>query len=198
MQEASGWVVSETNTANFNDERLSKRYKQILSSCAAAPNKSIPSTFKSWGETIAAYRFFNNDGVSEQEILSPHKNSTIDRIKKEPIVLIPQDTTTIDFSKRQTIEGMGYLNDLQTQGFYLHPSLAITPDKQCLGVIDLQAWVRKELGARKTRRHKSIEEKESYCWLKGYESANQIALETPGTVIVSIADREGDIYELLE
>jgi hypothetical protein len=45
---------------------------------------------------------------------------------------------------------------------------------------------------------KPIEEKESYCWLKGYEEANQIALVAPDTTVVSIADRGGDIYEVLE
>ena len=45
---------------------------------------------------------------------------------------------------------------------------------------------------------KPIEEKESYCWIKGYEAANQIAVEAPNTLIVSVADREGDIYELLD
>lgn len=198
MQEANNWVVVETNRSNFSDDRLNKRYKKLLSSCAAAPNKSIPSTFKSWGETIAAYRFFNNEEVSEQEILSPHKNATIERIKKEPIVLIPQDTSSIDFSKRQSIDGMGYLNDEKSQGFYLHPSLAITPDKRCLGVVDFQAWVREELGVRHTRKDRDIEEKESYCWIKSYEAANQVALAAPNTVVVNIADREGDIYELLE
>lgn len=197
MQEAN-WLGIETKTANFSDNRLNTRYGKLLSSCAGSPHKSIPNTFKSWGETIAAYRFFNNENVTEQDILSPHKDATIERIKQESIVLIPQDTSTIDFSNRQSIKGMGYLNDEKSQGFYFHPSLAITPDKQCLGVVDIQAWIREKIGVRHTRKNRNIEEKESYCWIKSYEAANQVALAAPGTVIVSISDREGDIYELLE
>ncbi len=56
----------------------------------------------------------------------------------------------------------------------------------------------KKLGNRGSRRKRSIEEKESYCWLKGYEAANAIALEARDTTIISIMDRGGDIYELLE
>jgi hypothetical protein len=192
------WVITETSTSSFGDERLNKRYKKLLNSFTSSPNKSIPGTFKSWGETLAAYRFLNNQKVNQADILSPHKKATIERIKKESLVLIPQDTSTIDFSKRQPISGMGYLNDKKTQGFYIHPSLAVTSDKQPLGVIDFQAWVRKELGTRHTRKNRSIEEKESYCWIKSYEAANEIALAAPNTTIISIADREGDIYELLE
>jgi len=194
----NGWVISETSRSNFKDERLNKRYKKLLLSLGDWPNKSIAGAFKSWGETIAAYRFFNNKEVNEEDILLPHKEATIERIKKESLVLIPQDTSTIDFSKRQAIEGMGYLNDQKTQGFYIHPSLAITKDKGCLGIVDFQSWIRKELGAGKTRKSRKIEEKESYCWIKSFEAANQIALAAPHTKIISIADREGDIYELLE
>jgi IS30 family transposase len=58
---------------------------------------------KSWKETIAAYRFLNNDNVTHDTILSSHRSSTFERIKQENIVLIPQDTTEIDFCGRQTI-----------------------------------------------------------------------------------------------
>ncbi len=112
MLEANNdWVIAEASTSNFNDERLNKRYKKLLSSFASSPNKSIPGTFKSWGETLSAYRFFNNADVSAEKILSPHNLATIERIKQESIVLIPQDTSEIDFSKRQSITGMGYLGD---------------------------------------------------------------------------------------
>lgn len=198
MQEALNWIVEETKTANFGDKRLNRRYGNLLNSLASAPNKSIPGSCKSWNETIAAYRFFNHEDVTAEEILFPHKEATIERIKKEKIVLVPQDTTEIDFSGRKPISGMGYLNHENSHGFYLHPSLAITPERLCLGVIDMQTWSREKLGVRKKRNSKSIEEKESYCWLKGYAAANEIALAAPNTTIISIADREGDIYELLE
>lgn len=199
MPEANtDWVIAETTASNFNDERLNKRYQKLLSRFASSPNKSIPGTFKSWGETISAYRFFNNQRVSVENILSPHQLATLARIKQESVVLIPQDTSEIDFSKRQAIAGMGYLGDQASQGFYIHPSIAITPTKQCLGIVDFQGWTRAELGTRSTRKKRNLEEKESYCWIKAYEAANQIALAAPETAIISIADREGDIYELLE
>jgi hypothetical protein len=196
MQDAPNWITEETKSVNFGDKRLNKRYGNVLNNLASSPNKSIPASCKSWGETLAAYRFLNNEEVTAEQILFPHKEATIERIKKEKIVLIPQDTTDMDFSGRETISGMGYLNSEKTQGFYLHPSIAVTPDRVCLGIVDIQMWVREELGSRK-QKNKPIEEKESYCWLKGYEAANKIALVAPETTIVSVSDREGDIYELL-
>jgi len=197
MEDAANWSIEETKTANFGDKRLDRRYSDLLNSFANMPNKSIPATCKSWNETIAAYRFFNHVNITSQEILSPHKNATLERIKNEKIILIAQDTTDIDFTGRKPIAGMGYLDREKSHGFYLHPSLALTPERSCLGVIDMQTWTREKIGG-KERKSKPIEEKETYCWLKGYESANNIALAAPDTVVINIADRAGDVYELLE
>jgi len=197
MQDAQSWIIEETKKADFGDQRLNKRYGNLLNHFISSPNKSIPAACKSWKETMAAYRFFNHEEVSFSDILAPHRESTLKRIKNEKIVLIPQDTTEINFSGRK-ITGMGYLSGKDSLGFYLHPALALTPERLCLGVVDMQTWTRKSLGKRKKRTPQPLEEKESYCWLKGYEAANAIAMEAPDTVIISMADRGGDIYELLE
>jgi Transposase DNA-binding/Transposase Tn5 dimerisation domain len=198
MEDIDDWVIEEIRGVNFGDKRLNKRYAQILNSLSNIPNNSIPTACKTWKETLAAYRFLNNDNVTHQTIISSHKASTLERIRRENIILIPQDTTEIDFSGRKTIDGMGHLGKEKSQGFYLHPSIAVTPSGLCLGIVDLQYWVREKLGIREERKQKSIEEKESYCWLKGYKIANEIAFSCPNTLVVSISDREGDIYEVLE
>ena len=196
--EASNWVIEETKSADFGDKRLNKRYGDLLNSFASNPNKSIPSTFKSWSETIAAYRFLNHENVTVPQILAPHKEATLERIKNENVVIIPQDTTDIDFSDRQSLSGMGYLTKEKSKGFYLHPSIAFTPERCCLGVVDVQLWIREALGTRAEWYKKPIEQKETYCWIKGYEAANEVALAAPNTTVVTVADREGDIYELFE
>lgn len=196
--EGHDWIIKETEFANFGDKRLNKRYGSIINEMLLSPTNTIPTTFRSWSETLAAYRFYNHDKVNPEQILSPHANATLERIKSEKIVLIPQDTTEIDFTGRKELSGMGYLSDESGKGFYLHPSIAFTPERLCLGVVDMQHWIRKEIGTRNKRKRRPIEEKETYCWLKGYEAANKIALMAPDTVVVSISDREGDIYEVLE
>ncbi len=198
MDELRGWIIEETKSANFGDKRLNKRYGNLLRSLVSSPNKSIPASCKGWAETIGAYRFFNHENVTESEILAPHQEATLERIRHEKIVLIPQDTTTIDFTGRQSLSGIGYLSKESGQGFYLHPCIAVTPERCCLGVVDIQTWTRDTLDSREKRKSKPIEEKESYRWIKGYQAANKIANAAPNTVVVSIADREGDIYEALE
>lgn len=198
MKEGQEWIIEETREVDFGDIRLNRRYGDILNRFSSSPNKSIPGASKGWKETIAAYRFLNNAEVTDKKIIEPHRKASIERIKREEIVLIAQDTTEIDFTGRKKIEGMGYLSQENSHGFYLHPSIAVTPERICLGVIDMQTWTREKLGTREERKKKPIEEKETYCWLKGYEAANAVAKEAKDTIIVNIADREADIYEVLE
>jgi hypothetical protein len=191
------WALEEMASADIGDARLNKRLGHLLEILGANPHKTIPAACNGWSETLAAYRFFNNPQVTPENILSPHKEMTVKRIQQEAVVLIVQDTTEIDYSHRDTVAGMGYLSFESQQGFYLHPSIALTPERVCLGVVDGHMWVREQLGRRFKHQSKPIEEKESYRWLQGYQVANEIALQCPDTLIVNVADREGDIYELL-
>lgn len=77
----------------------------------------------------------------------------------------------------------------------MHPTIAITPHRLCLGVIGADIWKRDEKSPRKERRNKPINEKESHHWLNGYQTACEISSIVPETLIVNVADREGDIYE---
>jgi hypothetical protein len=78
-----------------------------------------------------------------------------------------------------------------------HVQLAVTPERLPLGVIAATTWGRDPEDPRKAERRKQMpfEQKESYRWLQGYRQACVVAEQVPGTQIVAISDREGDIYE---
>ncbi len=42
--------------------------------------------------------FFDNEKVNDNSILSGHKAETLKRIQNEPVVLIPEDTTFLNFA----------------------------------------------------------------------------------------------------
>lgn len=66
-----------------------------------------------------------------------------------------------------------------------------------LGVIDHQVWVREEKGSRHRRRERGIEEKESYKWIKSLEASSRFQDDQEqGCHLISICDREGDVYDL--
>jgi hypothetical protein len=195
------WTLNETQTADFGDERLDSRYRLLLDRLSDKPSLSIPAACRGNAEAVAAYRFFDNDLVTTQQVLQPHIDATLERIGSHPVVLVPQDTTELDLTRQQERVG-GPLNDQSRWGMFVHPQLAVTPQRLPLGLIGVTIWSRdgKEFAKsqdqkRRPRKTKPIEQKESVGWLQGHRRACELAAQFPDTKIVSISDSEGDIYE---
>ena len=68
----TSWVSSEIAGCELGDARLNRRLGMILSSMGERPGQSLPTAFQDWANTKAAYRFFSNEKVSEDKILSGH------------------------------------------------------------------------------------------------------------------------------
>jgi len=191
-------IAEELQGIDLGDKRLNERSARIMESLAANPQASVNAACDGWNETIAAYRFFSNSRVDSNKILQPHVDATRQRMKEHPVVLIVQDTTELDFSLHAP-EDAGCLNTEDRLGLYDHTHLAITPEKICLGVVDVEYFERtpESLGKAQERRNLPIEEKESFRWLKGCRLASKLAGECPDTQIVSVSDSEADIYDIL-
>ena len=137
-----------------------------------------------------------------EKVLRPHIASTVERIRtehKKKVILAVQDTTTLNYTARLKTDGIGYIGTSAegAQGFFVHDTLALTPDGLALGLLDVQAWARdnNDFGKKKSP-NRSIEVKESIKWLKSFESVAEAQRLLPETKLVSVADREGDIFEL--
>lgn len=194
----SSWIDEELATLDLGDDRLNQRQKRILDRFAARPSASIPGACGGWAETLGAYRFFAHPRVTAEEVLRPHGQATLERIAEHPVVLLPRDTTELDFTRpREPVAGAGPLNWEQRTGFLQHVQLAVTPERLPLGVIDAKTWGRAPQDDPGTdrRRNRPIEQKESYRWLLGYRRACAVAAAVPTTRIIALSDREGDIYE---
>ncbi len=127
------WIENEYGSMNIGDERLNKRAKHLLKCFSDKPMESIPASCKGWSETKAAYRFFGNDLVTARKVIKPHRISTLNRIKAHPTVLLIQDTTTLNYSGQKERQDTGPIQQDNVRGIFLHPTLAITPNRECLG-----------------------------------------------------------------
>jgi len=195
------WIIEELETLDMSDKRLDRRFSLVLERLSERPTASIPAACKGWTETIGAYRFFQNDSVTAERILKPHRDATINRIKEHNVVLMIQDTTELDYTGKNDIEGLGSLTYENRKGLLLHATIAITPERVCLGVIDGQ-FLREETSAKpmplEHYQQRPIEDKESYRWVEGYRRCAEVAAQVPDTMVVMSSDREGDIYEVFE
>ena len=191
--ESGAWVDEEFEALDLGDPRRDRRAKELLKRFAARPTASIPGACDGWAETIGAYRFLGNEEVEWTDMMRPHWERTTARMRQSPVVLCIADTTELDFNG-QEMEGAGPLSYEVQRGMYLHPTYAVTPDREPLGVIDAWMWAREPLDANGERG--GI--KESVRWTESYERVAEQAATLPATRLVYVADREGDIVALME
>ena len=189
---AQQWTEQEFAGLDLGDARLNKRAKRMMERFSANPTASIPDACDSWSETCAAYRFLGNGDVEWDAILAPHWARTAQRMRAQPVVLCIQDTTELDFNG-QEIEGLGPLNYEARRGMYLHPTYAVTTDREPLGVLDAWMWAREKRGTDGSRPGLT----ESKRWVEGYQRVAELAADMPDTRLVYVADREADMVEMM-
>jgi hypothetical protein len=189
---AQRWTDDEFAGLDLGDARLNKRARTLMDTFAAKPTASIPEACDSWSETCAAYRFLSNPHVTWEGILEPHWARTQERMGEHAVVLCIQDTTELDFNG-QEIAGLGPLSYEAQRGMYLHPTYAVTPDREPLGMLDAWMWAREKRGKDGVRPGL----KESRRWVEGYERIAEQATALPGTRLVYLADREADMVEMM-
>ena len=93
-----GSISSELEGIDLGDKRLNKRCKRLIEALAVDPQLSINASCNGWNETHAAYELLDHSKTTPAKILHPHQMETLRRIQQHPVVLIPQDTTELDYT----------------------------------------------------------------------------------------------------
>ena len=194
------WAAVEFSNVELNDVRLNQRCQELAVALGQQPTAPINQACEDWADTKGAYRFFGNSNkVTPGGICAPHQQRTVERMSKQALVLAIQDTTFFNYSHHPQTEGLGEIgNKKQNQrGFGMHSTLAVTPTGVPLGILTQKFFTRPIGEASHTPnelRKLPIEEKESYKWLEAFEQT--IDLAPDGVEVVTVCDREGDIYEM--
>lgn len=198
------WIHDEFVNLNLGDKRLDERLKLTASCLYSFPLSPINKACGNWPKTKAAYNLFHNKKYDSEKVFSEHQKQTFARIhthvKKGGVVVVPQDTTYFNYTNHPAINDLGRLTTIGNKkivGFSMHSSLALTEDELPLGIIEQNIFVRKEIKGHKNRTHKNlpINEKESFRWVDHLQTL--IGLQDDYE-IVSVCDREGDIYEYIQ
>lgn len=188
-------LTEELRYLSLGDKRRDKRFSKIVRNKISQPAASITELGEDWSDIKMTYEFYDNDKIPESQIASSIQQATVNRCAKNRIVLNIMDTTSTNFSS--SAEGLGYLEHGAGEGLMVHNSLAVDESGCPLGLLSQKIWARdySEMGKKKLRRQKQIEQKESYRWIESMQQAEQLLLKTD-SLVVHIADRESDIYEL--
>jgi Transposase DNA-binding/Transposase DDE domain len=192
------WSENEFKSISLKDKRLEARVKKVAEASMNMPEMPINQANQDWAATKAAYRLFANNRLTTEDIFKPHRERTLERIEQQEVVLAIQDKTFIDYSSHKKTKGLGPIGDSRwkTLGLVLHSTFVVTPEKLPLGLLTEEIWARDGFSQipRGARRKVPIENKESYCWIKALRKAAEIK----NTKVITICDRESDIYEFFQ
>jgi hypothetical protein len=193
-------MEKEFANVDFNSKRLEKRFIRTMGTLAGQPDKSLWMCSENRAEAKAIYRMLGNDRLDRDEILQTHREATMKRmVQSGETILAIQDTTSLNYNTQTKMEGIGYICE-QAMGVNIHSCIAVTANGLMLGVLAQSAHNRKQ--PRNTtlthdgKQRRALEEKESYRWVQTLDSSTDGLPES--VYVVTVCDREGDMYELFD
>jgi len=193
------WVDDDLTELDLGDERRNRRARRIIERFAQRPGASITSVFENRAETEATYRLLSNDALEPEAIVAALQRATVDRLADEAVVLVPQDTTCLDFGSHPAAAGLGPTgggDGSAGHGLFVHSAIAVSADGVPLGLLHQHSWARdpERIGRKHQRKDTRLQDKESHRWL---QTARAVEAAVPADKqLIQIADREGDIFEL--
>ena len=198
---AAQWAQNEFGGAPLGDKRLSARLVKSAGLLAAHPGRKINAGSDADSTAINAfYRMIEmpvESEVTAANILAPHRERSVMRIRGQATVLAIQDGTDLNFATRPGCDGLQVIGRNQTGsrtlGLHLHATLAVSATGLPLGVLRLgfdpqgeppeEGRVRRRTGR----------------WLDGLDDIADAVREVGRrTRVISVCDREADCFELFD
>jgi hypothetical protein len=182
---------------DFHSVRLEDRFIRALETLMKQPDKSIWYSSENRAEAKAIYRMLGNEAFDRDEIARAHRGATIRRMSEYGgTILAVQDTTGVNYNNHLKTDGIGYISD-KTLGVNIHSCIAVSADGLVLGVLDQSDYNRNEpkdeSATHDGKKTRPIEEKESFRWL---ETLERSTADIPDDIkVITVCDREGDMYE---
>jgi len=199
------WSEHEFGKADLGDKRLTERLVKIASDKGAAPSHSYSMAVNGDRYAIKGYYNFignSNDEMTDDEILKPHGERTVQRMMGSETVYAIQDTSDLNYSTLKGCDDLGIIaktkNSKGTLGLSLHSLFMVNDQGIPLGIGHSECYAPELVSNSKNRNSLPIEDKESYRWLKCYRKTIEISKRCPQTKVVSVMDREADIYEIFQ
>lgn len=197
------WLSRELRHVNLGDKRLAKRLIKTSLLIEGKASGSINRSCRSWKDAKGAYRLLSHQKVQSNEIYTSHHQETSKRIQGKRLIFAAQDTTALDFDTHVKTQGLGSISKAygkHNKGLLVHSTLLITQEGLPLGLSSQKCWarwLREETPQEKTKRRYTtrIQEKESYKWILALKET--IALVPTQTHLITLGDREADIFEFL-
>lgn len=194
---------------HLGDRRLNRRAASCLRQLLSRDmTKGFPRIFEDQHQLKAFYRLMNNPKTTPQKLIRGSWDGLANYFQRQyqasgsPVVIKAyQDSTAGKFSERKKLD-LGYLqtNSKRDNGVFIHTTIACDQQGHPRGIFDQQFIQRQrgEFGKKKDRKTRPFEDKESFKWVAWLEGLKQWREQLDYPVkIMTIADREGDVAEVI-
>jgi hypothetical protein len=184
------WAQQQFGACRLGHKRRTERVVKVAAMVARNSAASTPQQSDNWADLKAAYRFYDNDNVSFQQLIGPHRQ--LSREQCRGTVLVVSDTTEFDF-KRPRIEGLKPTGNGSGVGFFLHSALFVRRDDgEVIGIAAQQIFYRQPKIKGETRTESLQRERESGIWGRVVED---VGAAPDGVKYLHICDRGADDFE---
>jgi len=207
LLDAKDWARMEFGGAELGDPRREARLVKVAAGLAQNPRGTLHGALSAWAELMGGYRLLERPEVTLEQVTAPHRRRTRHACEQPGEYLLVEDTTSLDYTTHYATQGLGRIGDDGGRGLYLHSTLALrvegwderhTPVVSLVGLFALQGWARtsptqgrgQEKKARRLGRAR-----ESQRWAAPLAASGG---PPPGVSWTHVADRESDIYEVLQ
>jgi hypothetical protein len=182
--------------AKLGDKRRTKRLVSLVDQIVLRPGGTLPQKFRSPADLQAFYRMMDKDDVTHEAVLKPHREATLDAIKRTgKTVLVLHDATELEYTTLKSIDSLGPIGSgTFRRGYITQNSLAVEPETQeVLGLCNQVLHCRAKVAKSETRSNRAKRDsRESRLWIQG-------TLPLPGDwQLVDVCDRGADTSEFIQ
>src|SRR5580658_5150776 len=201
--ETKRWAQEQFGQAELGDQRRTKRLVKIATDLARDKGATVPQACGTDGAAQeAAYRFIRNEAIEPARIGQAAYGATVKRAQEYELMVEIQDSTTLSYQHKvaQELGDLGGGENSAQRGFWVHSSLLVDAQTgESVGLMDVQTWLRasEDRGQRHQRKQRAYPDKESFKWQRTTERVRQRLGPQLMERVVSVSDRESDIYQYM-
>lgn len=189
------WAEQTFGAVQLGDRRRTRRAVALARAMARRPDASLPAQVAAPAALKAAYRFLDAAEVTLPALLAPHWRQTRQAAGQQPVALLVQDTTTLDYSHHPTTTGLGPIGNGRGQGLLVQSILAVVPHpRRVLGLAHLEPFRRQPAPKGEDCATRQRRARESEVWPRAVAA---VGPPPPGARWVHVGDRGGDIFAFL-
>jgi hypothetical protein len=196
LLDPAAWAAATYGDAALGDARRTRRAVATAAALAAAPAASLPAALRAPPALKAAYRLLHEADVTAAALTAPERARALAAARAEPVVLLLQDTTEVDYTHHPATAGLGPTGDGGGRGYLLQSVLAVAPEgRRVLGLAHLEPFLRAPAPRRGERcSQRRGRPRESDVWAR---AAAALGPPPPGATWVHVGDRGADVFAFL-